>query len=154
MKSKNKRHITIIEIVKNNDIKTQDELSVKLREMGYNATQATVSRDIKELRLIKTLMPDENYKYAIPGNNELDLAIVSSKAQNILNDCVLSIQTAQNFVIVKCYSGMAQAACAAIDLMVNQSIIGTLAGEDTIFIATKTAEVAIELMKDLQGYLI
>lgn len=156
MKRKNIRHLKIIEIIKSNDIETQDELTDKLNELGFNVTQATVSRDIKELHLVKILLKSNKYKYEQSINpiaNE-GMGMGSFKFQNIMKDSVVNIKLAQNIVVIKCFSGMAQAACAAIDVLNKPEIIGTIAGDDTIFIAAEDNKKATDLMTEFNNILI
>ena len=129
---KYKRQSKIIELISSFDIYTQDELADKLGRSGFAATQATISRDIKELKLLKIPAPNGQYKYA-SANHDEDKADI--KFFNILNETVTAINTAKNLVIVKTYSGMANAAAAAIDAVNFPEVIGTIAGDDTIFIA-------------------
>ena len=147
MKHKNRRHVEILEIIKNNDIETQDELTQKLIAKGITATQATISRDIKELHLVKVLQKNNKYRYeqrSSPAQSENSLT--PSKTVGILNSSVLSMNFAQNIVVVKCYAGMANAACAALDAIGRPEILGTIAGDDTIFIATESTETAQSLL--------
>ena len=133
MKQKNRRHSKIIDIVRADQIETQDELISKLRESGFDVTQATVSRDIKELNIVKISMKNSGYKYAIKSSNE---DRPSAKYANILREAAQSVVSAGNLVIVRTYSGMADASAAAIDLMWHYDILGSIAGDDTIFVAT------------------
>jgi transcriptional regulator of arginine metabolism len=121
-----------VELINAFDIYTQDELADKLGKSGFAATQATISRDIKELKLLKIPASNGQYKYA-SANHEEDKADV--KFFNILTETVTTIKTAQNLVVVKTYSGMAQAAAEAIDNINFPEVIGTIAGDNTIFIA-------------------
>ena len=142
-----KRQAKILEIIQSRSIETQDELIRALEESGYSATQATVSRDIKELRLIKILSGDGKYCYSVmkAGGEQ-----VASKFMSIFQDAVSSIDFAGNLVVVKCMSGMAQAACAAMDSLQWESVVGTLAGEDTFVCITRTPESAAELVEELK----
>ncbi len=142
-----KRQAKILEIIQARSIETQDELIRALEESGYNATQATVSRDIKELRLIKILNGDGKYCYSVmkAGSEQ-----VATKFMSIFQDAVSSIDFAGNLVVVKCMSGMAQAACAAMDSLQWDSVVGTLAGEDTFVCITRTTESAVELVEELK----
>lgn len=106
---KTKRHAKILEIIHNQPVDTQEELLRWLKESGFNVTQATVSRDIKELRLIKTLDTDGRYRYSTV---KLESDTMSSKFHSLFADAVLNIDYAGNIVVIKCFSGMAQAACA------------------------------------------
>lgn len=108
---------------------TQDELLQKLRDSGFDATQATVSRDIKELRLVKTMGANGQYKYAVTKTESDELL---SKFKSIFAQSVVSADFAGNIIAIRCYTGMAQAACAAFDSMHWEGLVGTLAGDDTI----------------------
>lgn len=147
---KTRRHAKILEIINNNQVETQEELQQFLRQAGYTVTQATVSRDIKELRLVKTPGTGGGYRYTIAkGQTEH----ISGKFHSIFAGSVVNVQYAQNIVVVHCLPGMAQAACAAMDSMHWSQVIGTLAGDDT-FICIVTGEreaedLVIELKKAL-----
>ena len=134
---KYKRQSKILELINAFDIYTQDDLADKLGRSGFAATQATISRDIKELKLLKIPASNGQYKYAT-ANHEEDKADI--KFFNILNETVTAINTAKNLVVVKTYSGMANAAGAAIDAVNFPEIIGTIAGDDTIFLAFTSDE--------------
>ena len=142
-----KRQAKILEIIAARSIETQDELIRALEESGYRATQATVSRDIKELRLIKILDEEGRYCYAVM---KAGAEQVPTKFLSIFQDAVCSIDSACNLVVVKCLSGMAQAACAATDSLQWESVVGTLAGEDTFVCITRTPEDAKELVEELK----
>ena len=135
---KSGRHAKILEIISNSAVETQDELLERLGEEGYRVTQATVSRDIKDLRLVKTLGGDGKYRYTAAQNNSAD---IRSTFSQLFSSSVLSIDRAQNIVVIKTLSGMANAVCAALDTMGNN----TLAGDDTIFIACRANDSAQEL---------
>ncbi len=111
---KTRRHAKILELIKEFDIDTQDELLRYLRENGFDVTQATVSRDIKELRLVKTLSRTGKYKYSTGTDNANDM---SPKFYSLFSDSVLSVEAAQKLIVVKCMTGMAQAVCASMDAM-------------------------------------
>ena len=131
---KNSRHSKILEIISEYNIETQDELITKLCESGYDVTQATVSRDIKQLKLIKSPISSGQYKYSYVNAGGDDF---SSKYYSILAHSVTSVDYAGNMVVVKCFAGMAQAACAAVDNLSVENVLGTLAGDDTIFVLCK-----------------
>ncbi|MER2055692.1 MAG: arginine repressor [Clostridia bacterium] len=131
---KTKRQNEIIEIISNADIETQEELAAALRAKGYQVTQATVSRDIRELRLIKVTSKSGGYKYAKPVRHEV---AVSERLTRILADSLIHVETAANLVVVKTLSGSANVAAEALDNLGWAEIIGTIAGDNTIFIATK-----------------
>ena len=138
---KKNRHDTILSLIEKVNIGTQEELMVKLNEMGYKVTQATVSRDIKALKLVKTPFEAGQYRYSVSTGEGEDN---SGKFYSILSHSVTDVNFAGNMVAVKCFSGMAQAACAAIDSLMLDKIIGTLAGDDTIFVLCKDEENAAE----------
>lgn len=148
---KSGRHTKILEIIGTYAIETQDELLERLGAEGYRVTQATVSRDIKDLRLVKTLGSDGKYRYISAANRNADLR--SSFAQ-LFSNSVVSIDCAQNLVVVKTLSGMANAVCAAMDSTGNAAIVGTIAGDDTFFVACRTSESAAELADYLKQYII
>ncbi len=148
---KTKRHAKILELVQEHNIDTQEELLKLLKNEGFDVTQATVSRDIKELRLIKSLAKDGRYKYSTGKNEAID---ISAKFFTLFSDSVLSIDFAGNMVAVKCMNGMAQGICAALDAMHWEGIVGTLAGDDTIFIIARTENNAISLVTEFKRLLL
>ena len=135
------RQAKILDIIENNEIETQEELSDRLRMLGYDTTQATVSRDIKELRLIKILSPSGKYKYAA-AVNEVENSYVN-RLRNIFKECVIHIDAAQNMVVIKTLPGLAGAAAMAIDSMRLKQVVGTIAGDDTVFIVMRSTEEAV-----------
>ena len=139
---KKRRQEAILEIIEKYDLSTQDELLQKLRDSGFDATQATVSRDIKELRLVKTM--GANGKYAVTKTESDELL---SKFKSIFAQSVVSADFAGNIIAIRCYTGMAQAACAAFDSMHWEGLVGTLAGDDTIFALCRNESYASQ-MKD------
>lgn len=144
---KSSRHEKILEIINRQPIETQDELLEALSREGCKVTQATISRDIKNLRLVKTLGSDGRYRYTASQDNSVD---IRSSFSHLLITSVLSIDRAQNIVVVKTLGGMANALCAALDSMGNHAIVGTLAGDDTIFIACRENNDASQLMEYLK----
>lgn len=145
---KSGRHSRILEIIAEQPIETQDELLTILRAEGYKATQATISRDIKDLRLVKALGSDGKYRY-IPA--DINSSNSQSGISSIFNTAVKSIDNAENLVVIKTLSGTAQAVCASIDTLGYSSIVGTIAGDDTIFIACRTKELALALSNKLKA---
>lgn len=141
------RHERILSIITEYPIETQDELLTRLREEGFKATQATISRDIKDLRLVKTLGSDGKYRYVTPSKNSTD---IRSNFSSLFSSSVSSIDNAQGIVVVKTLSGMAQAVCAALDSTDYVAVVGTIAGDDTIFIACRSTELAIEFTNELK----
>ena len=122
------------------DMEYSEELQEYLLRYGFEVTQATISRDIKELRLVKDLSAKGRYIYSTGKKNSE--SNINHRAGGIFNESIISIETAVNFVVIKCFSGMANAACAAIDSMDNDNILGTIAGDDTIFMLCRTEEAA------------
>lgn len=144
---KTRRHAKILEIINNNAIETQEELQAHLRLAGYDVTQATVSRDIKELRLSKAPDSTGGYRYATAkGGREH----ISAKFHSIFADSVIRVQYAQNIVVVNCLTGMAQAACAAMDSLHWSQVVGTLAGDDTFICITTDQNAAEDLTIELK----
>ena len=136
---KKKRHEVILRIIETNSIFTQTELMEKLNEEGFETTQATISRDIKDLRLIKK--PDQ-YGRSCYTVDKSDTAEISGKFNSVFAHSVVSSDSAGNMLVIKCYTGMANAACAALDVMEFEGVVGTLAGDDTIFVLCRTIEIA------------
>lgn len=143
---KNKRHEAIIDIVQNNEIFTQEELQSELRKRGFEITQATVSRDIRKLRLIKRQTADGKNIYAVPTQQ---VNLEQGRLLRVLRDSVRSLDNAQNILVIKTDAGMAMAAAAAIDSLSVAGIVGCIAGDDTIMAVLKTNEAAEEAMKRL-----
>ena len=144
---KTRRHAKILEIIQNQAVDTQEELLACLCEEGFRVTQATVSRDIKELRLIKTLGEDGTYRYApITAGGGAG----SEKFYSLFADAVQSVDCAGHIVVVKCFAGMANAVCAGVDGMHFKGIIGTLAGDDTFLCIAKDENNAVELVAELK----
>ncbi|MDP4181404.1 MAG: arginine repressor [Bacillota bacterium] len=137
------RHAKILELIEKEVIETQEEIAEKLKEMGFDVTQATVSRDIKELRLIKVMMKDGRYKYApfMPTEN-----MISNKLLTIFAESYVSSDYANNIVVVKSLPGMAQACASAIDSLKWTEVVGTIAGDDTIMIICRAEKIAEEMV--------
>lgn len=146
---KSVRHTKILEIINEYPIETQDELLSRLKAEGYKVTQATISRDIKDLRLVKTLGSDGKYRYAESQAGSSD---IRSNFEQLFISSVTSIDLAQNIVVIKTLSGMANAVCAALDSTDNSTVVGTIAGDDTIFIACRSNELASSLTETLKQY--
>lgn len=136
------RHSKILEFIESHEIETQEELALKLKDAGFNVTQATVSRDIKELRLIKVLTKNGQYKYATIKQQD---SVISDRFLKLFRDSVISYDYAGNIVVVKTLSGAGSAAAAAIDALDIKEIIGSIAGDDTIFLLLKTEEEVIKV---------
>jgi transcriptional regulator of arginine metabolism len=147
---KKNRQTVIAELIEENSIGTQEELLDRLLKMGINVTQATVSRDIKELRIVKRAASDGEYRYFLPSRLPAEN---TSKYMSILVGSAISTDVAQNIVILKCHVGTAQAACAALDSMGLEGVAGTIAGDDTIFVACYTSSNALAVKKKLDSIL-
>lgn len=145
------RQAAILELIEKNNIETQSQLIEELEKAGISSTQATVSRDIKELHIIKELAPDGSYRYAILHKKERQNH--TARLQAIFRECVTSCVCAQNIVVIKTLPGLAQAACSAIDSMNIESLAGTLGGDDTAFLCMYTAEEAREFTEEIKGML-
>lgn len=143
-----KRQSKILEIIKNNEIETQESLVDMLNDEGFNITQATISRDIREMKLSKALGKNGRQKYVAPSKDDPEL---NSKFIRVFKDGVLSIDYAQNLIVIKTLTGMAMAVAASIDAMKNSEIMGTIAGDDTIFCATKNESAAIRIIERLKA---
>lgn len=147
---KKTRQTRIIELIQNENIETQEELADRLREEGYNVTQATVSRDIRELKLSKVPSGNGRQKYAILVHDDAHLA---DKYIRVLKDGFVSMDNAQNILVVRTVAGMAMAVAAAIDAMRLKEIVGSIAGDDTIMIAVRTTEETKEVMEKIREIL-
>lgn len=135
--NKGQRHIKIRELITNDDIETQDELVDRLKGMGYNVTQATVSRDIKELHLVKVPMMDGRYKYSLPADQRFN---PFEKLKRLMMDAFVSIDRAGHFIILKTLPGNANAVGALVDNLEWDEIMGTICGDDTCLIICRSAD--------------
>ncbi len=144
---KSDRQDEIIRIIDAEEIETQEELAAQLRKKGYKVTQATVSRDIKELRLIKIAGQHSAYRYARPGRHE---KAVSDRMIRLLSDSAVSIDYAGQMIVVKTLSGSANAAAEAIDNMNWNEVLGTIAGDNTVFLAVRNEADAADISARLQ----
>ena len=145
-----KRQETILKLIREHRISTQERLQEKLRECGFDVTQATVSRDIKNLDLIKVMTPDGGYCYA---QKQPEAGRFAAKYRAIFVQAVVSVDYGQNIAALKCHTGMGNAACAALDMMEFPGIVGTLAGDDTVFILMKDTDQAIQLTEQINEML-
>ncbi len=140
------RHSKILELIEKYQIETQEELADKLKEHGMDVTQATVSRDIKELRLIKVMVDDMHYRYAPISHSE---GSINNKLLTIFTQSFVSCDYANNIVVIKTLPGMAQASASAVDMLKWPEIVGTIAGDDTIMIVCRAELIAEELVNKL-----
>ncbi len=149
---KAKRQKKILELIEKYEVETQEELTQLLIKNGFTATQATVSRDIKELRLVKVnTVSGSGAKYKYSSNNlntEIDTRL-GNRFKNILSETVISVKCASNIVVLKTYAGMAQGAGAVIDALEVQTLIGSVAGDDTVIIIMATNDDAADFAKKL-----
>lgn len=147
---KRERQAATLELIEKYPVTTQEELQLLLRESGFEVTQATISRDIKELKIVKATDEDGVYRYCINRGEQTD---IMEKYYNIIEHAVRSIDFAGNICVIRCENGMAQAACAAIDALQIEEIVGSLAGDDTIFVLCRTEKNAGEMKKTIQRLL-
>ena len=145
---KSERHAMILNLIETTNVETQEELADMLKQRGICVTQATMSRDIKELRLIKVLAENGGYKYATVDKAE---AGMKERFVRIFGDSVVGINTSANLVIVKTLSGSANAAAEAVDSMHWNDIVGTMAGDNTIFIAARDEKAVPDIVKRLSA---
>jgi transcriptional regulator of arginine metabolism len=132
---KGQRHVKIREIITNNEIETQDELVESLKKAGFNVTQATVSRDIKEMYLMKVPLDDGRYKYSMPADQRFN---PHQRLKRALSDHFVSIDYADNLVVLKCLPGTANTVCSLLDSLEWSEVMGTIGGDDTILIICRT----------------
>ncbi len=144
------RRSKILQIISNNVIQTQEELADRLNAEGYCVTQATVSRDIKQLNLIKIPAGDGRQKYARHSGNN---GVIDEKYVNVLRTGFKSMDMAQNILVIKTISGMAMAVGAAIDALDFPQIVGCIAGDDTVMCAVRTAEDTNKVMNEIEKLL-
>ena len=146
---KNKRHRMIREIVENQNIETQLQLTQELRKFGFEVTQATISRDIKELGLIKVVSGENTFRYSLPT------AVVVNNvggSRRMFRDNVLKVVGSENIVLLKTLPGMASAVAACLDGMNWETLLGSVAGDDTIFALATSSQTAQEMVGKLQEY--
>lgn len=142
--NKGQRHIRIRDIISSVEVETQDELVERLRAAGFNVTQATVSRDIKELHLVKVPLPDGRYKYSVPTEQKFNPL---QKLKRMLVDSFVSIDHADHFIVLKTLSGHANAVAELIDNLPWEEIMGTISGDNTILIICRSKENTNEVTK-------
>jgi transcriptional regulator of arginine metabolism len=147
---KGQRHVKIRDIITGHEIETQDELVDSLRSAGFNVTQATVSRDIKELHLIKVPLDDGRYKYSMPADQRFN---PMQRLRRALSDHFVSIDYADNLVVLKCLPGTANTICALLDNLEWSEIMGTIGGDDTILIICRSKEQSGSLLNQIMSLL-
>jgi transcriptional regulator of arginine metabolism len=149
---KSKRQLIILEIIKDKNIETQEELTEELEKRGITVTQATVSRDIKELRLIKIPTDDNRYKYALP--EEQVSVTMYGKMSRVIRESVIDIDASENIIVIKTLVGSAQGAAAGIDSIRWPEVIGTVAGDDTILLVIKPKEAVSSVIEKIKQLLV
>ena len=145
------RQAMILEIIAQENIETQEQLLTRLQARGFRCTQATISRDIKQLHLVKEPAGQGVYKYAVSGNRTT--LNVAAKLRTIFRECIVSIDYAQNIVVVKTMPGLANGACSALDNMDMNDIVGSLAGDDTALLVMRNTEAAELLCQEIKDML-
>ena len=148
---KNKRQAKIMEIITNRNVETQEQLLKELKEAGFRSTQATISRDIKELRIIKELTSFGTYRYA--ATNEEMSGTCSGRLNTIFRECITNFDYAQNMVVIHTLPGLASAAASAIDSMNMSVVVGTIAGDDTVFIVMRDTNSAAAFCGEIKHLL-
>ena len=144
------RQLKLIEIINKNEIETQEALVEALRNEGYLVTQATVSRDIKDLGLIKVMTPNKTYKYAQPASTEQKS---SGKMLNLFRECVISIDYAGHLIVIKTVSGGANSAATLVDKLNFPEVMGCVAGDDTILVVIKDQQKIVPIVEKLKSLL-
>ena len=145
---KSKRQEQILALIQDHDIETQEQLLDELKKSGFQATQATISRDIKQLRIIKELGPNGAYRY-VASAKPVEHAF-SAKLNMIFKQCVTSIDYAQNLIVIKTMPGLANAACSAIDKLDIPELLGTLAGDDTCVVILRDSQSAAAFCAEIR----
>ncbi len=148
---KRQRQAKILEIISNKNVETQEQLLAELQEAGFRGTQATISRDIKELRIVKELTSLGTYRYA--ASSDEVTGTFSSRLNTIFRECVVSFDYAQNLVVVRTLPGLANAAASAIDAMSLSAIVGSLAGDDTVMIVMRDTNAAASFCGEMKSLL-
>lgn len=149
---KTRRQLKILELVRNVPVRTQEELTELLRQQGIEATQATVSRDLKELGLVKVPFGEEEYRYAVPEDHGAD-AQPGDRLLRIFRECVVGVEASDNVVVVTTLPATADAVCEVIDTLRLEPVIGTMAGERTVFVVVRPAEQASFVVERLRQLL-
>jgi transcriptional regulator of arginine metabolism len=148
---KSQRQAKILEIISNKNVETQEQLLAELQDAGFRGTQATISRDIKELRIVKELTSLGTYRYAT-SSNELS-GTFSARLNTIFRECVVSFDYAQNLIVIRTLPGLAGAAASAIDAMNMSTVVGSLAGDDTVMIVMRDMNSAASFCGEIRSLL-
>lgn len=148
---KSARQQAILDLIEQHSIERQEELLAHLRQAGFDVTQATVSRDIRELQLVKTATGNGHYRY-MPASASGKVSHSPSRFETIFRESVVKVDYAGHMVLVKCFSGMANAACEVFDAKQWDGVVGTLSGDDTFFILMRTEQAAADICGMLRQY--
>lgn len=148
---KSQRQAKIMEIISNRNVETQEQLLQELQNAGFRSTQATISRDIKELRIVKELTSFGTYRYTA-ATDEVS-STFSSKLNTIFRECITSFDYAQNMLVIRTLPGLASAAASAIDAMNMSVVVGTIAGDDTVFIVMRDTNAAAAFCGEIKNLL-
>ena len=148
---KSERQAKIMEIISTTNVETQEQLLAALQNAGFNSTQATISRDIKELRIVKELTSFGTYRYAAAAHEVP--ATFSGRLNTIFRECVTNFDYAQNIVVIHTLPGLANAAASALDTMKMSVVVGTIAGDDTVFIVMRDTNAAAAFCGEIKGLL-
>ena len=146
---KSQRQAKIIEIISTRNVETQEQLLAALQKEGFRGTQATISRDIKELRIVKELTSMGTYRYAAPSN--VVAGSFTSRLNTIFRECVVSFDYAQNIIVIRTLPGLASAAGSAIDAMSLSTVVGTLAGDDTVMVVMRDNNAAAAFCGEIKN---
>lgn len=150
---KESRQLEILRIIAAQNVETQEQLLTCLKASGIKATQATISRDIKDLHLIKEPVGDGTYRYAAAGHSDVRSHNHNGRLRNIFKEGVISFDVAQNIIVVKTMSGLGSAAGAALDRIENAGIVGSIAGDDTVLLIMRSNQAADEFLDEIQAML-
>ena len=148
---KSQRQAKIMEIISNRNVETQEQLLEQLKQAGFLSTQATISRDIKELRIVKELTSFGTYRYTTSSDEVT--GTFSSKLNSIFRQCITNFDYAQNMIVIHTLPGLASAAASAIDTMNMSVVLGTIAGDDTVFIVMRDANAAAAFCGEIRNLL-
>lgn len=146
---KAQRQAKIVEIISNANVETQEQLLQALTDQGFSSTQATISRDIKELRIVKELTSLGAYRYCVPEKDAPPA--LSDRLNNIFRECVISVDYAENLVVIHTLPGMANAAASALDAMRSGAVLGTLAGDDTVVVVMREGHAAAAFSGEIKA---
>ncbi len=144
------RHAKILEIISHKEIETQEELCAELNRLNYVVTQATISRDIRDLHLFKVAGTEKKYRYAYINDGESE---ISPKMKNLFRECVVSVRSAQNLVVIKTLTGNGGNAGAVIDKLNYEEVVGSVAGDDTLLIVCLDNEAALSVVEKINEFM-